>query len=52
MSVLFNQGANSMPVMVGVYYVHNEYKLKNNLDVADDVKLKANEYGAKVALAF
>jgi len=52
MSVLFNQGANSMPVMVGGYYVHNEYKLKNNLDVADDVKLKANEYGAKVALAF
>lgn len=50
-SFLMNQNA-AMPVMAGVYYTRTEYKLDQDSDVADNTRLKRNEYGVKVGLAF
>ncbi|HKS14332.1 MAG TPA: outer membrane beta-barrel protein [Pseudomonas sp.] len=49
-SLLMNQ--KSMPIHAGVYYTRTEYKLDGDSDVADNTKLKRDEYGFKVGLAF
>lgn len=36
----------------GLYYTRNEYKLDQDSDVADNTKLKRDEYGLKVGIAF
>ena len=50
-SLLMNQ-KGSLPVMAGVYYTRTEYKLDQDSDVADNTKLKRDEYGVKVGIAF
>ncbi|WP_248746337.1 porin family protein [Pseudomonas sp. MWU12-2037] len=48
---LFNQ-QSSLPIVAGVYYTHTEFKLDGDSDLADNTKLKIDEYGAKVGIAF
>lgn len=49
-SLLMNQ--KGLPIHAGVYYTRTEYKLDEDSDVADNTKLKRDEYGFKVGLAF
>ncbi|MBA1429696.1 MULTISPECIES: outer membrane beta-barrel protein [Pseudomonas fluorescens group] len=50
-SLLMNQKGN-LPVMAGLYYTRTEYKLDDDSYVADNTKLKRDEYGFKVGIAF
>jgi len=50
-SLLMNQ-KGGLPIHAGVYYTRTEYKLDDNSPVADNTKLKRDEYGFKVGLAF
>ncbi|WP_348749910.1 outer membrane beta-barrel protein [Pseudomonas rhodesiae] len=50
-SLLMNQKGN-LPVMAGLYYTRTEYKLDEDSPVADNTKLKRDEYGFKVGIAF
>ncbi|MGE8410588.1 MAG: outer membrane beta-barrel protein [Pseudomonas sp.] len=50
-SLLMNQ-TGDLPVQVGAYYTRTEYKLDNDSPVADNTKLKRDEFGVKVGLAF
>lgn len=50
-SLLLNQNGG-MPLQVGAYYTRTEYKLDEDSDVADNTKLKRDEFGVKVGLAF
>jgi len=50
-SLLMNQ-QGGMPIQVGAYYTRTEYKLDGNSEVADNTKLKRDEFGVKVGLAF
>jgi len=50
-SLLMNQNGD-LPVMAGLYYTRTEYKLDEDSEVADNTKLKRDEYGFKVGLAF
>ena len=50
-SLLMNQKVD-LPVMAGLYYTRTEYKLDNDSYVADNTKLKRDEYGFKVGIAF
>ena len=50
-SLLMNQKGD-LPVMAGLYYTRTEYKLDGDSDVADNTRLKRNEYGFKVGVAF
>ncbi|AUZ46972.1 MULTISPECIES: outer membrane beta-barrel protein [Pseudomonas] len=50
-SLLMNQKGN-LPVMAGLYYTRTEYKLDDDSYVADNTKLKRDEYGLKVGIAF
>ena len=38
--------------MAGLYYTRTEYKLDNDSYVADNTKLKRDEYGFKVGITF
>ena len=48
---LFNQ-QSSWPMVAGVYYTHTEFKLDGDSELADNTKLKIDEFGAKVGIAF
>jgi len=50
-SLLMNQKGD-LPVMAGLYYTRTEYKLDADSYVADETKLKRDEYGIKVGVAF
>lgn len=50
-SLLMNQKGD-LPFMAGLYYTRTEYKLDEDSYVADNTKLKRDEYGFKVGLAF
>jgi hypothetical protein len=50
-SLLMNQKGD-LPVMAGLYYTRTEYKLDDDSYVADNTKLKRDEYGFKVGIAF
>ena len=50
-SLLMNQ-QGGMPIQVGAYYTRTEYKLDGDSPVADNTKLKRDEFGVKVGLAF
>ncbi|PHX44852.1 hypothetical protein AO284_06300 [Pseudomonas sp. NZIPFR-PS2] len=50
-SLLMNQKGD-LPVVAGLYYTRTEYKLDGNSEVADNTKLKRDEYGFKVGIAF
>lgn len=50
-SLLMNQ-QGGMPIYAGVYYTRTEYKLDEDSPVADNTKLKRDEFGVKVGLAF
>jgi len=50
-TLLMNQ-PGGMPVQAGVYYNRTEYKLDGDSPVADNTKLKRDEFGFKVGLAF
>ena len=50
-SLLMNQKGD-LPVVAGLYYTRTEYKLDGDSEVADNTKLKRNEYGFKVGIAF
>ena len=50
-SLLMNQ-KGAMPINAGVYYTRTEYKIDEDSPVADNTKLKRDEFGMKVGLAF
>ena len=50
-SLLMNRNGG-LPVHAGVYYTRTEYQLDEDSDVADDTKLKRDEFGVRVGLAF
>ncbi|MBF8781906.1 outer membrane beta-barrel protein [Pseudomonas fulva] len=50
-TLLMNQNGD-LPVQAGVYYARTEYKLDDDSPVADNTKLKRDEFGVKVGLAF
>lgn len=50
-SLLMNQ-QGGMPIYGSVYYTRTEYKLDEESDAADNTKLKRDEFGVKVGLAF
>ena len=50
-SLLLNQNGG-LPLQVGAYYTRTEYKLDQDSDVADNTKLKRDEFGVKVGMAF
>lgn len=50
-SLLMNQNGD-LPVMAGLYYTRTEYKLDNDSEVADNTRLKRDEYGLKVGITF
>ncbi|QDH66153.1 outer membrane beta-barrel protein [Pseudomonas azotoformans] len=50
-SLLMNQKGD-LPVMAGLYYTRTEYKLDGDSEVADNTRLKRDEYGVKVGIAF
>ncbi|CRM27422.1 hypothetical protein [Pseudomonas sp. 31 E 6] len=50
-SLLMNQKGD-LPVTAGLYYARTEYKLDADSEVADNTKLKRDEYGVKVGIAF
>jgi len=50
-SLLMNQ-KGAMPILAGLYYTRTEYKLDEDSDVADNIKLKRDEFGVKVGIAF
>ena len=50
-SLLMNQNGD-MPINAGVYYTRTEYKIDEDSPVADNTKLKRDEFGVKVGLAF
>ncbi|WP_369986982.1 outer membrane beta-barrel protein [Pseudomonas xanthosomatis] len=50
-TLLMNQ-QGSMPVQAGVYYTRTEYKVDGDSPVLDNNKLKRDEFGVKVGLAF
>ena len=50
-SLLMNQNGD-MPINSGVYYTRTEYKIDEDSPVADNTKLKRDEFGVKVGLAF
>ncbi|KTC63601.1 hypothetical protein AO262_06885 [Pseudomonas fluorescens ABAC62] len=50
-SLLMNQKGD-LPVMAGLYYTRTEYKLDDDSEVADNTRLKRDEYGFKIGVAF
>jgi len=50
-SLLMNQ-QGGMPIQLGAYYTRTEYKLDEDSEVADNTRLKRDEFGVKVGLAF
>ena len=50
-SLLMNQQGD-LPIQAGVYYTRTEYKIDEDSPVADNTKLKRDEFGMKVGLAF
>lgn len=50
-TLLMNQQGD-LPVQAGVYYTRTEYKLDEDSEAADNTKLKRDEFGFKVGLAF
>ncbi|MHB0807220.1 hypothetical protein [Stutzerimonas nitrititolerans] len=52
LTVLWNKGINNIPVSTSLYYSQTRYELDSNSDFADNSKLKQEEVGLKVGLAF
>lgn len=52
LSVLWNKGINNMPISTSLYYTQTRYELDSNSVFADNSKLKKEEIGLKVGLAF
>ncbi|MGN8258600.1 outer membrane beta-barrel protein [Pseudomonas sp. SMSB3] len=50
-TLLMNQ-QGALPLQAGVYYTRTEYKLDEDSPVADNTKLKRDEFGFKVGMAF
>ncbi|NMY91663.1 hypothetical protein [Pseudomonas oryzihabitans] len=48
---LMNQNGQ-LPVYAGAYYTYTEYKLDSDSELSSDAKLKRDEYGLKLGLAF
>lgn len=52
LTVLWNKGINNMPISTSLYYTQTRYELDSDSVVADNTKLKQEEVGLKVGLAF
>ncbi|MFJ2332737.1 outer membrane beta-barrel protein [Pseudomonas helleri] len=50
-SLLMNQQGD-LPIQAGVYYTRTEYKIDEDSPVADNTKLKRDEFGVKVGMVF
>ena len=50
-SLLMNQQGD-MPIQAGLYYTRTEYKIDEDSPVVDNTKLKRDEFGVKVGMAF
>ena len=49
--MLLNQDGQ-LPVYMSGYYTYTEYKLDSDSGIAENVKLKRDEYGVKLGIAF
>ncbi len=52
LSVLWNKGINNMPISTSLYYTQTRYELDSNSEFAENSKLKQEQVGLKVGLAF
>jgi len=52
LSVLWNKGINNLPVSTSLYYSQTRYELDSSSAVAERTKLKQEEVGLKIGLAF
>lgn len=52
LSVLWNKGINNLPISTSLYYTQTRYELDSNSEIAERSKLKQEQIGLKVGLAF
>lgn len=52
LSVLWNKGINNLPISTSLYYTQTRYELDSNSELAQRSKLKQEQIGLKVGLAF
>jgi len=52
LSVLWNKGINNIPISTSLYYTQTRYELDSNSALAENSKLKQEQVGLKVGLAF
>ncbi|TLX56618.1 hypothetical protein DN824_15280 [Stutzerimonas nosocomialis] len=52
LSVLWNKGFNNVPISTSLYYTQTRYELDSNSEFAENSKLKQEQIGLKVGLAF
>ncbi len=52
LTVLWNKGINNMPISTSLYYTQTRYELDSNSELAENSKLKQEQVGLKVGLAF
>jgi len=52
LSVLWNKGINNMPISTSLYYTQTRYEIDSDSEFAENSKLKQEQVGLKVGLAF
>ena len=52
LTVLWTKGINNMPISTSLYYTQTRYELDSNSELAENSKLKQEQVGLKVGLAF
>ena len=52
LTVLWNKGINSLPISTSLYYTQTRYGLDSNSAIAERSKLKQEQVGLRVGLAF
>ena len=52
LSVLWNKGINNRPISTSLYYTQTRYELDSSRTIAENSKLKQEQVGVKVGLAF
>ena len=50
--MLWNKGINNMPISTSLYYTQTRYELDSSSEFAENSKLKQEQVGLKVGLAF
>ena len=52
LTVLWNKGINSLPISTSLYYTQTRYQVDSNSDLVERTKIKQEQVGLKVGLAF